>query len=42
VAPIIEKIVEDKLRWFDHVAKTCRIYCSTKSRSNGGKLDQKR
>jgi len=37
VAPIVEKLVENRLRWFEHVEKTSTCRCK-KSRSNGGEL----
>jgi len=41
VAHIVEKLVENRLRLFEHVEKTCRCR-SKKSRSDGGESDQKR
>ena len=36
VAPIVEKLVENRLRWFGHVERKTRRCRGKKSRSNGG------
>jgi len=41
IAPIVEKMVENRLRWFGHV-EIRPVSASMKSRSDGGESDLKR
>ena len=45
VAPIEEKLVQHRLRWFDHVQRRSSeapVYCGVLSQSNNMRIDRKR